>query len=36
MQIASHENDGVKLFDSILSLPKPEQLLGLFGSIEGP
>ena len=36
LQIAPHENDGVKLFESILSLPNPEQLVELFGSVEGP
>jgi hypothetical protein len=35
-QISFHENDGIKLLDSIRDLPSPDLLPDLFGSFEGP
>lgn len=36
LQVLPHENDGVKLFQSILEIEQPEQLSRLFGNVEGP
>ncbi|KIM84589.1 hypothetical protein PILCRDRAFT_6217 [Piloderma croceum F 1598] len=36
MDIAPNENDGIKFFESILSLSTVEELVELFGSVEGP
>jgi hypothetical protein len=36
LQIAPNENDGIKFFESMLSLSTTEGLVELFGSVEGP
>jgi hypothetical protein len=36
LQIAANENDGIKVFESMLSLSTAEGLVELFGSVEGP
>lgn len=36
LQVASNDNDGVRLFESLLHLQSPEDIPQLLGSIEGP
>jgi hypothetical protein len=36
LQISAHENDGVKLFETLRAIQTPEQIQDLFGTIEGP
>jgi hypothetical protein len=36
LQISPHENDGVRLFDTLRAIQTAEDVQSIFGTIEGP